>query len=226
MNFEELLTRIGGEYPPLEISKKTTALVLIDMQVLALSDYIVWEAVQAGIDKDEAKEALKDYDERFGSAIKRAQSLLQLCREKGIRPIHVKIQSYTGDAADTGHLHKNVNFYCPPDSEWSQWIKEVEPLPDEAVLIKTCSGAVVGTCIERVLRNMGIQQIMAVGFYTDQCVETTVRDLADCGFDVTLVTDATMTQTMKRYYNTLENIVNVYCRGESSVELMERIHRL
>ncbi len=91
---------------------------------------------------------------------------------------------------------------------------------------KKCSGAVVGTMIERVLRNMGIQQVMVVGFYTDQCVETTARDLADCGFDVSLVTDATMTQTMKRYQNTIENIVNVYCRGEKSVDLIERINKL
>ena len=226
MKFEDLLEKISQPYPPLEISRDSTALVLIDMQVLALSDFIVWEAEQAGIDRKEAEEALTDYRERFRNAVKKAQLLLEACRSKGIVPVHVKIESYAGDARDTGALHKKINFFCPPSSQWSDWIPEVAPIDGEVVLVKTCSGAVVGTMIERVLKNMGIEQVIAVGFYTDQCVETTVRDLADCGFDVSLVTDATMTQTMKRYRNTMENIVNVYCRGERSADLLERINRL
>lgn len=226
MKFEELLEKLSGVYPPLAISRETTALVLIDMQILALSDYLVWEAGELGISAEAAREALVDYDRRFQSAVDRAAELLKLCREKGIRPIHVRIQAYAADACDTGHLHKTINFLCPPSSQWSGWIPETAPQPGEIELVKTCSGAVVGTTIERVLRNMGIQQVMAVGFYTDQCVETTVRDLADCGFDVTLVVDATMTQTVKRYQNTLENIVNIYCRGETSEDLMQRIREL
>lgn len=226
MNFIEFLEKISGTYPPLKISKDSTALVLIDMQVLALSDYLVWEAKQLGIDENKAKNVLIDYDNRFKAATDMAKELLSACRQKGIRPVHVKIESYSGDACDTGYLHKSVGFLCPPSSEWSQWIEDVKPMDGEIVLTKTCSGAVVGTMIERVLRNMGIQQVMVVGFYTDQCVETTVRDLADCGFDVSLVTDATMTQTMKRYQNTIENIVNVYCRGEKAVDLIERINKL
>ncbi len=132
MVLNELLKKIGGTYSPLEINKDTTALVLIDMQVLALSDYLVWEAKQVGIDENIAKNTLIDYDSRFKAATDKAKELLNACRQNGIRPIHVKIESYSGDACDTGPLHKSIGFLCPPSSEWSKWIEDVKPVKNNS----------------------------------------------------------------------------------------------
>ena len=227
MKYEEVLEKIHGEpYAPIEISKEKTALVLIDMQMLSLTDYLVWEATQAGVDEREAREALKWYTDTFDKAISNAQKLLNACREKGIRCVHVRILSYTGDAADTGKLHKRIGFFCPPDSKWSQWIPEVAPIDGEVQLQKTCSGAVVGSRIDMVLRNLGIENVIGVGFYTDQCVETTLRDLADCGYEVCMVTDATATQTEERQRNTINAIGNVYVVCEKTADLLKRISKL
>ncbi|MDR3296142.1 MAG: cysteine hydrolase [Clostridiales Family XIII bacterium] len=226
MKLEEMLAKMAVTRPPIRISKDTTAMVLIDMQVLAAPSHVVAGAVASGISEEDAWEAIRDYEDRFNSAIANAKKLLCACREKGIVPIHIRVQSYSGGARDTGRLHKKLNFFCPPGSEWSAWLPDVAPLPGEIELVKTCSGAVVGTKIDRILRNMGITELFAVGFYTDQCVETTVRDLADCGYDVALVTDATATETSKRKANTIENIVNVYCSGESTEDILKKIRSL
>lgn len=226
MTYEELIVKKSGVTPQIIPSAKDTALVLIDMQNLATAENIVREAVAAGLDEEEARQLCQKYHKLERAATDKAAKLLAVCREKGIRPIHVKIQSYAGDASDTGGLHKRLNFQCPPTSWEAEWIPEVAPEEGEVVLIKTCSGAVVGTPIERVLLGMDIKKCYCVGFYTDQCVETTVRDLADCGFECELVLDATATETEKRYNNTIENICNVYCASGYTDEIIEKLKRL
>jgi len=226
VTFEELLKAIAKRYPPLEISKENTVLLLIDMQKLALSDHIVSCAEKAGIDKAVAKELVADYDKRFDASSKQAEKLLKAFRKHNMTPIHVKIESYSGDARDTGPSHRVAKYYVPPGCEWGDWVEEVKPLPGEIVLVKTCSGAVVGTMLDKVLRNLNARNVITVGYYTDQCVETTVRDLADLGYEVVLVRDATMTATMKRYQNTMENIIGVYARGMLTEEVLERLESL
>lgn len=226
MTFEELLKVIAKRYPPMEMTKENTVLLLIDMQKLALSDHIVWSAENAGIDKALAKELVADYDRRFDACNKKAEKLLNAFRRKNMTPIHVKIESYSGDARDTGPSHRIAKYFVPPGCEWGDWVEEVRPLPGEIMLVKTCSGAVVGTMLDKVLRNLNVRNVITVGYYTDQCVETTVRDLADLGYDVVLVQDATMTATMKRYQNTMENIIGVYARGMQTEEVLEKIESL
>lgn len=226
MKYEELLEKKIGVLPQIEPDPKDTALVLIDMQNLATAENIVKEAVAVGIDEEEAREACKVYEAMERDATLKTQKLLEACRAKGIRPVHVKIQSYSGDASDTGGLHKRIGFLCPPTSWDAQWIPEVAPKEGEVVLVKTCSGAVVGTPIERVMQGMDIKKCYCVGYYTDQCVETTVRDLADCGFVCELVTDCTATETLRRKQNTIENIGNIYCSLSTAEEAIEKINKL
>ena len=226
MTYEELIVKKGGTTPQIIPSASDTALVLIDMQNLATAENIVKEAVAAGIDEEEARRLCQEYHRMERAATEKAAKLLEACREKKIRPVHVKIQSYAGDASDTGGLHKRLNFLCPPNSWEAEWIPETAPREGEVVLVKTCSGAVVGSPIERVLQGMDIKKCYCVGYYTDQCVETTVRDLADCGFACELVLDATATETEKRYNNTIENICNVYCATGYTDQIIEKINKL
>ena len=119
MKLEQVLEKMAFQHTPLKLVPQQTALVLIDMQKLALSDYLVHEAVtQYGVPEAEAREAFEEFDRRFDVAIKNAASILKACRAKGIRPIHIKIESLSGDASDTGLLHKEIGFLVPPGSEW------------------------------------------------------------------------------------------------------------
>ena len=72
-------------------------------------------------------------------------------------------------------------------------IDGLEPAPEDIVVIKDVNSGFVGTSLEIQLRRAGIQRLVVVGFFTNFCVETTVRMAGNMGFDVYLVADACAT---------------------------------
>ncbi len=223
MKLEELLERLPIVHPPMKLQPDKTALILIDMQRLALSEFLVHNAVAVGVPEAEAREAVAEMDERFRKTILNAQRVLHACREKGIRPIHVRIESYAADGADVGRLHRLANFIVPPGSPWGEFIPEVQPLPGEIVLPKTNSSAFTGTMLNQVLRNMGIDEVIIVGFRTDQCVTTAAREAADLGYETMVVVDGVMALTQENHEHALRHIVDVYVQGCTADELVQRI---
>jgi nicotinamidase-related amidase len=226
MTFDALKSLIAKSFPPISFTRQNTVLLLIDMQKLLTVDRIVEATVEKGAAPEEAREALKDYGAALQASLEQARKVLLAFREKDMTPIHVKIESYAGDARDTSFSHRMSNYLLPPGSRWAAFFDEVKPLPGEIVLPKTCSGAVIGTNLDRVLRNLKAENVISVGYYTDQCVETTIRDLADLGYLNFLVTDATLGSTEKKYQNAIENIGGVYCRFFSADEAARRIAAL
>ena len=226
MTMEELLAQLATPRLPMQLTRENAVLLLIDMQRLALSEFLVWEAAEKGIDPAVAGAACAEYDARFDSCNKQGQKLLEAFRERDMTPIHVRIESYAKDARDTGPSHVRVGYKFPPGCGWSDFIEEVKPLPGEIVLSKTCSGAVVGSSLDKVLRNLKTRYVIVAGYYTDQCVETTIRDLHDLGYDVTLVTDATATATQKRYEATMATCVGVYCRGMTTGQVLGELEKI
>lgn len=68
-----------------------------------------------------------------------------------------------------------------------------EPAPDELVVTKDVNSAFVGTDLEIQLRRRHIDRLVVVGFFTNMCVETTVRMANNLGFDTYLVPDGCAT---------------------------------
>ena len=77
----------------------------------------------------------------------------------------------------------------PKNSEESQFVSEIVPENDEIVFTKTTDSAVTGTNLRLILGNMGIKNVIVAGIFTDQCVSSTVRSLADESFNVITVED-------------------------------------
>jgi nicotinamidase-related amidase len=184
---------------PVPISAENTALVIIDAQTCITKEYFVEGFKAMGIDVEPLMPALNQLEENTVKALTNIKRILNKCRDKGIRPIHVKIESYLKDAKDTGRLHSSAGMYYPPGSPASEFCEEVMPIGNEIVLKKTCSGIHVGTPIDRILRNLNIKSVIVVGFYTDQCVSTSVRDLSDLGYEVDIVEDAIAAMSQERH---------------------------
>ena len=63
----------------------------------------------------------------------------------------------------------------------------------DIVVIKDVNSGFLGTSLEIQLRRAGIQRLLVVGFFTNFCVETTVRMAGNLGFDTYLIEDACAT---------------------------------
>lgn len=61
---------------------------------------------------------------------------------------------------------------------------------DEAVVHKDVNSGFIGTNLELILRRAKIRRLVTTGFFTNMCVETTVRMAGNLGFDTYLVGDA------------------------------------
>jgi nicotinamidase-related amidase len=66
----------------------------------------------------------------------------------------------------------------------------VHPQPEDIVLDKTRYSALIGTDLEAILRDKGIERVLVCGVTTSMCVESTVRDLGQRDFKTFFVTDA------------------------------------
>lgn len=67
------------------------------------------------------------------------------------------------------------------------------PAADDIVISKDVNSGFVGTALEVELRRAGILRLVVAGFFTNYCVETTVRMAGNMGFDTYLVHDACAT---------------------------------
>ena len=73
-------------------------------------------------------------------------------------------------------------------------IKEgLEPRAGEIVIRKDVNSGFAGTNLELMLQRQRIHRLVVAGFFTNMCVETTVRTAGNLGYDTYVVADACAT---------------------------------
>ena len=85
-------------------------------------------------------------------------------------------------------------------------IPELQPLPDEIVITKPGKGAFYQTALESWLQKKGITHLIFTGVTTEVCVQTTMREANDRGYECLLVEDATASYFPQFKQSTLEMI--------------------
>ena len=223
MRFADLVAQMVRPLPPLSLDPETTALVLVDAQMTAASGWMTAAASELGLDRPAVEEAVAEFDRTFDRAVANAASTLAACRAAGIRPIHVRLEASAADGADMGRLQKLHGLRLPPGSPGTEPLPPLVPLDEEIVLRKTASGAFTGCALQSVLRNLSISDLIIVGFYTEQCVETTARDAADLGYDVLVVGDACAGLLPGAHESSLNVLGAIYARLATTEELLARL---
>ncbi len=151
-------------------------------------------------------------------------NLQQRFRQKGMDVIHARIACLLEDGRDRSLSQKKPGWnylLLPADTEESQIVPELQPEEGEIVVTKTTDSALTGTNLRLILRNMGIDNVILCGIFTDQCVSSTVRSLADESFNVIVVEDCCAAGTDDLHQRELEIINMIYCHVVSSRELIE-----
>ncbi|EXJ15924.1 cysteine hydrolase family protein [Imhoffiella purpurea] len=157
------------------------------------------------------------------TVIPNLRTMQTLFRRNGIDVIHARIACLLEDGRDRSLSQKLPgwnNLLMPTTSEASQIVPELAPKTGEIVVTKTTDSALTGTNLRLVLNNMGIRNLIVTGVYTDQCVSSTIRSLADESFFVILLEDCCAAGTDELHRRELEIINMIYCHVMSSDELI------
>ena len=193
----------------------TTALLVIDVQ----NTYIA--------DKDTSEETARwkpFYDRMNNTVIPNVAELITECRERGVEIIFARIACLKPDGRDRSLSQKKPGFnylLLPKEGEESQIVPELLPKENDIVVLKTTDSALTGTNLRLILRNMGITDVIATGIFTDQCVSSTVRSLADESFGVVVIDDCCAAATDELHRHELETINMIYCHVVQKHEVLE-----
>jgi nicotinamidase-related amidase len=145
--------------------------------------------------------------------------LLEAFRDRGAEVVFAVIENLTEDGRDRSVDYKLSGISIAKGSWEAKVVDAIVPKPDEIVLSKTSSSVFNSTIADYLLRNMGIEDVFVVGFFTDQCIDHTVRDGADRGYFMTCVTDACAAETEAQHEAAL-NCFKGYCRMLSTSDVL------
>ena len=149
-------------------------------------------------------------------------ALLGKARAAGIECIFVRIACHTKDGRDRSLSQKLPgwnNLLLPKHGQPSQLVPQLHPVGDEIEITKTTDSALTGTNLRLILHNLGIKTVICSGIFTDQCVSSTVRSLADESFAVIVLEDLCAAGSLADHNKELEIINMIYCHVMSSDEL-------
>lgn len=171
---------------------KATALIMIDFQ----RDFM--EPGGFGSTLGNKVELLQE-------SVPGAARLLAACRAAGISVVHT-LEAHKADMSDL-HPAKYWRGGLPPnlrigaesdmgrilirDEAGNGIIDALAPIDGEKCLHKPGKGAFYATDLEEWLVARGITHLLFAGVTTEVCVQTSMREANDRGFDSLLVTDAT-----------------------------------
>lgn len=158
-----------------------------------------------------------------GTVIPTIARLVERFRADGHPVLFARIACLTADGVDRSLSQKKPgwnNLFLPKDAESSQIIPDLAPRPGEVVVTKTTDSALTGTNLRLVLHNMGVTHVVCTGIFTDQCVSSTVRSLADESFDVIVIEDGCAAGTMALHTRELEILNRIYCEVMRAEDLL------
>ena len=181
---------VEAEPYPFEFSPVTCALLIIDMQ----RDFL--EPGGFG-------EMLGNDVSQLRRTIAPNQKLLAVWRAKGLQVMHTR-EGHRPDLADLPPAKKvrGRSKTCIGDpgpmgriliagEPGNQIVAELAPLPGELVIDKPGKGAFYATPLHHELLRRGITHLVFMGVTTEVCVQTSMREANDRGYECLLLEDCT-----------------------------------
>jgi len=212
-NWRSFYYRDAEEPDDIILPPAETALLVIDIQ----NTYL-----EVPDDRDEAAAWAPFFDRMNGTVIPNTAALIDQARNAGVEVMFARIACHKTDGRDRSLSQKKPGFnylLLPKDRADSQVVDTLAPKGDEITIIKTTDSALTGTNLRLILHNMGIRHVIVAGIFTDQCISSTVRSLADESFNVVVVEDCCAAATQELHRHELEIINMIYCHVVASADI-------
>lgn len=206
----------------LDLKPTETALLVIDVQntyVERPDRATLSAAEQAAYDKWTPFHARMQKQ-----VIPNTSRLIALFRKSKIECLFARIACQTNDGRDRSLSQKMPgwnNLLLPKNEHASQLVPALAPQGDEVCVTKTTDSALTGTNLRLILHNLGIKNVICAGIFTDQCIASTVRSLADESFNVVVVEDCCAAGTDALHEQELAIINMIYCHVMRADELVQ-----
>jgi len=182
------MVKVDAQPYEFEFEPTSTALVIIDMQ----RDFV---------DPGGFGEALGNDVSLLRKAIEPTRKVLEAARGREMLVIHTR-EGHRPDLSDLpaskklrGRLKSGIGDPGPMGrilvrgEHGHDIIDELKPAPGEPVVDKPGKGAFYATDLDSILHNRGIRQLVVCGVTTEVCVNTTVREANDRGYDCLVLED-------------------------------------
>ena len=134
-------------------------------------------------------------------AVGPAKRVLDACRDAGLFVIHTR-EGHRPDLSDLppakkarGNLKTGIGDVGPMGrilvrgEHGHDIVEELYPIAGEPVVDKPGKGAFYATDLDSILKHRGIQKLVVCGVTTEVCVNTSVREANDRGYDAMVLED-------------------------------------
>ena len=155
------------------------------------------------------------------------------------RNMHVVFNTFSSEREDFSDFVPRVlrqiqewtrqGFDHPYNHVWdddARVVEELAPLPEERVVNKVRFSAFNGSNIDYVLRELGLELLVFTGVGTNYCVQCTLLDAYDFGYECILMEDATATLTQEEQEVAIRSMVPFYAKIMRTEELLRELENL
>jgi ureidoacrylate peracid hydrolase len=157
---------------------------------------------------------------RYRQAISKMAELIALCRSAGIPIFYTQAVREKSGIDLLTNTHKILpksreeRIRKKPICVRGTWdadiVDELKPSPEDHIVIKRRDSAFQDTEVGVWLKSIGVDILVFCGIDTSICVETSLRDAFNNGYDVILISDATASGNTKHFESSLEVVREYY----------------
>lgn len=200
----------------LQIHSLKTALIVIDVQ----NDYCHIEGVFSKAKKVDLSHVQK--------AMEKLPSFIESCRRAGLPIIFVR--TIHSDWTDSPSWQKRLEGAADKmdicrSGTWGSEFYGMQPRESDCIVIKHRYSAFIGTDLDLILRNRGIETLLMTGVTTNVCVETSARDGFNRNYDIILVEDCCGAHDEAEHEATLINIRKYFGKVATAQSVIEKLEK-
>ena len=156
----------------------------------------------------------------YQQVIPKISQLIALCRDAGIPIFYTQAVREQSGIDLLTKVHKILpksreeRIRKKPICVRGTWdadiVDEIKPVPADHVVVKRRDSAFHDTEIGVWMKSLGVDTLVFCGIDTSICVEASLRDAFNNGYDVILISDATASGSPKHFESTLEIVRDYY----------------